>query len=321
MSSIIRVQKSDNYVVMNRTVLNDARLSWKAKGILVYMLSMPDDWTFYMDELVQHATDGERSFRAGFKELQDCGYVVRRPIREGQRIKAWETIVHEVPQDDSLLCGFEDVQKQQVQNEDVQKLHVQNSRLLSTDTNQVLKELNTENNQVLKKEKEQEQEPKPKEKKKEPSRKQVFDDSSFELQMANLLFDKIKSDVPTFRKPNLQAWADQVRLMHQQDGLSEQQIEYLINWATSNSFWKANILSTKKLRDKATTLIMQIKAERDKAATPTKTYATKPGRTENLPEWFATRNEQQEEQALTSEQEAELEERRKRVLEKLGYTS
>lgn len=138
---IIRVAKNSNYVVMNRTALNDNRLSWKAKGIMAYMLSMPDDWVFHMKELVTHATDGERAFRAGFKELQDYGYVTRQPVREGQRIASWETIVHEVPQekDDSLLCCFV-----HVENEDVQ-----NSRLLSIDNNQVLNKSSTDNNQVL----------------------------------------------------------------------------------------------------------------------------------------------------------------------------
>ncbi|MCS5500908.1 DnaD domain protein [Lysinibacillus sp. A4] len=146
---IIRVAKNSNYVVMNRTALNDNRLSWKAKGIMAYMLSMPDDWVFHMKELVTHSTDGERAFRAGFKELQDHGYVTRQPVREGQRIASWETIVHEVPQEDSLLCGFVHVENEEVQNVHVQNEDVQNSRLLSTDNNQVLNKPNTDNNQVL----------------------------------------------------------------------------------------------------------------------------------------------------------------------------
>lgn len=149
MSNIIRVEKNANYVVMNRTALNDTRLSWKAKGIIAYMLSMPDDWKFYMSELVKHSTDGERAFRAGFKELQDFGYVVRKPIREGQRIKEWETVVYEVPINDSLLCGSVHVENEDVQNVHVQNEDVQNSRLLSTDSNQVLNKPNTDNNQVL----------------------------------------------------------------------------------------------------------------------------------------------------------------------------
>ncbi|WP_431808774.1 DnaD domain-containing protein [Lysinibacillus sphaericus] len=140
---IIRVAKNSNYVVMNRTALNDNRLSWKAKGIMAYMLSMPDDWVFYMDELMTHSTDGKASFRAGFNELKTCGYIERKPIREGQRIKEWETVVHEVPIN-SLLTDFQEVEKQEVGFQEVE-----NRTLLSTDNNQVLNKQNTDNNQVL----------------------------------------------------------------------------------------------------------------------------------------------------------------------------
>ncbi|KEK13046.1 hypothetical protein EP18_04075 [Lysinibacillus sphaericus] len=145
---IIRVAKNSNYVVMNRTALNDNRLSWKAKGIMAYMLSMPDDWVFYMDELMTHSTDGKASFRAGFNELKQCGYIERKPIREGQRIKEWETIVHEVPID-SLLTDFQEVEKLEVENQEVGFQEVENRTLLSTDNNQVLNKPNTDNNQVL----------------------------------------------------------------------------------------------------------------------------------------------------------------------------
>lgn len=134
---IIRVAKNNNYVVMNRTALNDKRLSWKAKGIMAYLLSMPDDWVFYMEELQSHSTDGKASFQSGFKELKDCGYVERRPVREGQRIKEWETIVHEIPvnplQPDFQEVGFQEVENQQ---------------LLSTDINQVLNKPNTKNTNI-----------------------------------------------------------------------------------------------------------------------------------------------------------------------------
>lgn len=128
-TNIIRVEKNENYVVMNRTALQDKRLSWKAKGIMAYMLSMPDDWIFYMEELTKHSTDGERSFRSGFKELTDLGYVKRKPIREGQRIARWETIVYEVP----LHCSFVHVEDEDVRSVHVDNVHVQNDALLSTE--------------------------------------------------------------------------------------------------------------------------------------------------------------------------------------------
>jgi len=121
---IVRVQKNTNYVVLNKTALRDENLSWKSKGIIAYMLSMPDDWIFYIEELVNHATDGESSFRTGFQELKDNGYVKRYPIRgEHNKIIKWETVVSEIPHSEKPL-----VEKPHVEN-----LDVENRRLLSND--------------------------------------------------------------------------------------------------------------------------------------------------------------------------------------------
>lgn len=127
MKNIYRIKKNDNFVVMDKTFLYNRNLSWKAKGILAFMLSKPDDWTFYIDELVKHSTDGEHSFRAGFKELTEQGYVKRKPVREGQRIKRWETLVYENP----LLSDSQDVENLNVENQDVEKQDVGNQALLS----------------------------------------------------------------------------------------------------------------------------------------------------------------------------------------------
>lgn len=77
--SIIRVSKSkDNpYVQVDKRAIQDDRLSWKAKGILSYLLSLPDDWEIYVSELITHAPDGVASLRSGMKELEDAGYLIK----------------------------------------------------------------------------------------------------------------------------------------------------------------------------------------------------------------------------------------------------
>ncbi|HDR8145080.1 TPA: DnaD domain protein [Bacillus cereus] len=93
-----RVNKSKNYTTINNTGLRDERLSWKAKGILAYILSLPDDWVFYMEEISTHAEDGIDSLRVGMKELKKYGYVRRFPVKnEKGKITNWETIIYEVP--------------------------------------------------------------------------------------------------------------------------------------------------------------------------------------------------------------------------------
>jgi len=73
----IRKHNRDRYTpVWNETIQNRA-LSWKARGILVYMLSMPEDWTFRVSDLEKRAPDGKDALRTGIQELEDAGHVYR----------------------------------------------------------------------------------------------------------------------------------------------------------------------------------------------------------------------------------------------------
>ncbi|WP_263707886.1 helix-turn-helix domain-containing protein [Shouchella tritolerans] len=125
---IFRVSKTSNYVVMNRTGLNDKRLSWKAKGLLAYMLSMPDDWTFHDTELEKHAKDGRDSLKSAIKELKDHKYM-KRTRRKGEGGKfVWETAVFEQPYTD-----FPSMENPFTENPSMEIPSMENPQLLSTD--------------------------------------------------------------------------------------------------------------------------------------------------------------------------------------------
>lgn len=80
-----------------------------------------------------------------------------------------------------------------------------------------------------------------------------------DIEMAQELLALIQQNTPTFKQPNIEMWADHVRLMRERDGRTQEQIRYLIHWTQGNDFWCANILSTKKLREKFDTLVAQAK--------------------------------------------------------------
>jgi len=90
--------KDNPYVMLNKKFLNDTKLSWKAKGILAYLLSLPDDWQVYEDEIVKHSADGRDSTRSGIKELTDRGYIDRERIRDEKgMMRGYNYSVYEVP--------------------------------------------------------------------------------------------------------------------------------------------------------------------------------------------------------------------------------
>ena len=116
---VIRVRKSPNrFVVMDKTFLEDSRLSYKAKGILAYLLSKPDDWKVIVGNLVNYSADGKASVYAGLKELKECGYYEKVPIRneQGTRIVRWESTIYENPSL-SLLTDFQEIENLNIENQ------------------------------------------------------------------------------------------------------------------------------------------------------------------------------------------------------------
>mgnify|MGYP006913876830 FL=1 len=91
-----KVKKNKNFTIVDNGYLNDPNLSFKAKGILTYLLSLPGDWVIYFEEVITHSKDGIKSFRSGVDELINEGYIYRYPVRENGVIIRWETEIYEV---------------------------------------------------------------------------------------------------------------------------------------------------------------------------------------------------------------------------------
>ena len=87
--------------------------------------------------------------------------------------------------------------------------------------------------------------------------------STFDLEASKKLYELILINNPNHKKPNLEKWANDVRLMRIKDKRTEEQIMYVIDWSQNNNFWKSNILSTAKLREKFDTLVIKIKSEKE----------------------------------------------------------
>ena len=99
MGEVIRIKKhSNNYVILDKTFLEDDGLTWKAKGILTYLLSRPDGWEVRVSDLVKRSPDGKTSVYSALKELKEAGYYQKVPVRdEKSRIIRWESTISELP--------------------------------------------------------------------------------------------------------------------------------------------------------------------------------------------------------------------------------
>lgn len=82
----VEKMKRSGFTIINNGVLNNTQLSWKAKGLFVYLWSQSDSWDFYEVEVLKHSTDGRASLRAGLKELEEHGYLKRYRNRDDKGI-------------------------------------------------------------------------------------------------------------------------------------------------------------------------------------------------------------------------------------------
>lgn len=69
------IYRGRRFASVPETIINDPNLSAKAKGVAAYIYFRPDNWTFYMTEVMSHFRDGKDSIRSAFNELIDAGYL------------------------------------------------------------------------------------------------------------------------------------------------------------------------------------------------------------------------------------------------------
>lgn len=95
---IVRVARPERWTTLPNDLLRDQRLSWKARGLLAHLLSMPPGWMTSSDRLARLGPDGRDAVRSGLAELERAGYV-SRIRRQSRTTGRWSTelVVRDVP--------------------------------------------------------------------------------------------------------------------------------------------------------------------------------------------------------------------------------
>lgn len=97
---IVRAKrKTANFTVLPNEAIRDVRLSFKARGLLAFILSMPDHWATSSTALARMGPDGRDSVRAGLRELRDLGYVQLHKRQQPGGRWVTDVMVFETPQE------------------------------------------------------------------------------------------------------------------------------------------------------------------------------------------------------------------------------
>ena len=125
MTKITKVKHCD-FTIIDNNFLRDERLSFKAKGLFMYMWSQSNDWNFYVNELSSHAKDGRNAVMTGLEELENYGYLKRKRVRNAQgQLKETEYVLSETPT----------LEKPKSENPTLEKPTLENQTLTSTNNN------------------------------------------------------------------------------------------------------------------------------------------------------------------------------------------
>lgn len=101
---------------------------------------------------------------------------------------------------------------------------------------------------------------------KKTNNRHQYADDDYPMILANFLLNEIRKNNPSFKQPNLQTWADDMRKIIELDNRDKSEACNVIRWAQSSLFWQTNILSAKTLRKQYDKLKMQMDVEKKKAA-------------------------------------------------------
>jgi hypothetical protein len=98
---IVKREKHDKeFFQMSNAPVQNSGLSWAAKGLLAYLLSLPETWELHLRDLFTRSADGRRATQAALNELIAEGYVVKE--QGGNKRRDTKYTVFETPRDGSL---------------------------------------------------------------------------------------------------------------------------------------------------------------------------------------------------------------------------
>lgn len=138
------VKKKDNFTTVHNNLILDEKLSWKAKGLLIYMLSRPTGWKYKSAEIAKNSTDGRDSVRNGLKELVENKYISRQKNSDG-------SLTYYIFEDSQQNNIKDYLQKPKLEKPSLEKPETENPKLEKPklDNPSLYKRKNTNNKRII----------------------------------------------------------------------------------------------------------------------------------------------------------------------------
>ena len=133
-TTVFRVEKNREFVVMSNKFLREKEMSLKAKGLLALCLALPEDWEYSINGLCAICKESQTSIRSALKELETFYYLKRERRKDDKGQFIYEYIIYETPYSEN----------QHTDNQHTVKAHKENRRQQNKKT-QTIKNKNINN--------------------------------------------------------------------------------------------------------------------------------------------------------------------------------
>ena len=97
--AIFRHRRSNNFTIISNDIINNTKMTWRARAILIYLLSKPDDWKVVVQDIINHGPCGRDAVHKALKELKQQGYLKKERLIDPKtnRVVEWRTYVYDSP--------------------------------------------------------------------------------------------------------------------------------------------------------------------------------------------------------------------------------
>lgn len=142
---VFRVEKTNNYTVMSNYHLRDKTLSLKAKGLLSFMLSLPEDWDYSLNGLNAILKENETAIKSTLDELKEHNYLIINKERNQKGLFEYIYNIYEFP-----YLYNPGVENPGVDNPEVENQTQINTNIINTNNKDICSSVNEQDNSSLK---------------------------------------------------------------------------------------------------------------------------------------------------------------------------
>lgn len=77
---IKKAKHTENFTIVGNGLIRDSRMSIEARGILIYLISLPTDWVIRKTDLQKKLNISRRAVDSCFEEIKKAGYMVEADL-------------------------------------------------------------------------------------------------------------------------------------------------------------------------------------------------------------------------------------------------